>query len=237
MCHPLTQQCPDIRYGNFVNDNPSLPIRGKEYDHPEHYRDRILRHCSESRYIPEQLQDLLLEQCGHKCSVCREPSYEIHHIEPIEYGGTTAYENLIVLCPNCHTRVHREDIPSKKQLRHYKLKEEVSYGLPIIGYLSSQEKAFIKKLSEQPEEELVLFIERHHEEIMVEGHENARKILRKNVGLLYLESEGIIRTEYDFCCGLAEGGRSVSLLLRVTGKGIRWLRYLKKVERLELLGC
>jgi len=218
-----------------MNDQPILPIRGKKYDHPEHYRDLISQHCSEGRYVPEQLQDLLLEQCSHRCSVCREPNYELHHIEPIEYGGKTEYENLIVLCPNCHTRVHREGIPNKKQLKHYKLKEEVSYGLPIIGRLSLEEKEFIKKLSAEPEEELVLFAERYHRKIMVEDHEEAKKIFRRMIGLLYLESEGIVRTEYDLCCGLAEGGVSVALLLRVTDKGIRWLRYLKKTERLDLL--
>jgi hypothetical protein len=218
-----------------MNDQPILPIRDNKYDHPEHYRDIISRYCSEGRRIPEQLQDLLLEQCGHRCSVCREPNYELHHITPIKNGGKTEYENLIVLCPNCHARVHRENIPSKKQLRHYKLREEVLYGLPILGSLSLEEKLFIRKLSKYSEEDLVLFVEPHHDEIMTETQEEAKKILRKKVGLLYLESEGIIRAEYDFCCSREEGGVFVSLLVRVTDKGIRWLRYLKKTERLDLL--
>jgi len=64
-------------------------------------------------------------------------------------------ENLIVLCPNCHTRVHREGVPSDKQLHQYKLKEEVVYGFPVVGRLSPEEKRFVSTVSKEPEDEMV----------------------------------------------------------------------------------
>jgi hypothetical protein len=140
-----------------------------------------------------------------------------------------------VLCPNCHTRVHREGIPSTKQLHQYKLKEEVAYGLPIIGQLSPEEKAFIKVFDNESEEEMVLFGKRHHDTVDAQNHEEARKILRRNVGLLYLESQGIIRAEYEDSISLEEGGVFVALWLRITDKGIRWIKYLQKTGRLLLL--
>jgi len=44
---------------------------------------------------------------------------EVHHIVPWETCREHTYDNLIALCPNCHTRVHRGDI-DRKALRLYK---------------------------------------------------------------------------------------------------------------------
>ena len=77
------------------------------YDHPEHFDDLIREYISSNRYIPTPLEDLLFEQCGHRCTICNAPLCEIHHIEFLEEGGITEYDNLIVLCPNCHTRTVR----------------------------------------------------------------------------------------------------------------------------------
>lgn len=215
-------------------DKP-LPVRRKDYDHPEHFRDRITEHCTSDRSIPTHLQDLLLEQAGHRCTICREPSYEFHHIEELGKGGKTEYENLIVLCPNCHTRVHREEIPDEKQLRHYKLKEEVAYGLPILGKLTTEESKFVRRIAVLPPEEIVCFVEWYHDHIMVDDYVEAKRILRKQIGLLYLEEEGIIRSEYESSIGRAEGGVHTALHIRITDKGIRWLKYLLKTERINLV--
>ncbi len=216
--------------------NKSLPIKGKKYDHPEHHRDKIVEHCSEGRYVPEHLKDFLLEQSGHRCSICSEASFEFHHIQFLEDDGKTTYQNLIVLCPNCHARVHREGIPSKKQLHQYKLKQEVSYGLPIVDNLSSEEKKFICGLSEIPEDERVQFLDRHHDAITAKDDIEARKRLRKNVGLLYLQAEGIIQTEYDICIQDSDGTYHLSLIISVTDKGLRWIKYLVNSKLIELFG-
>lgn len=42
------------------------------------------------------------------CSVCgNTANIELHHIIPINIGGTNDYYNLINLCHDCHQAVHR----------------------------------------------------------------------------------------------------------------------------------
>ena len=134
-----------------------IPISKKVYDHPEHYFDLIREFQYTDRYIPSHLGDLLLEQSGHKCTICKAPYTEIHHIKFLEKGGKTKYGNLVVLCPNCHTRVHKENVPTPKQLKHYKLKLEIAQDLPILSNLKKEEKELLFKLSEFTTEELVAY--------------------------------------------------------------------------------
>ncbi|MFC1595593.1 HNH endonuclease [Gemmatimonadota bacterium] len=66
-----------------------------------------------SRLSTGQLRQLLIAQ-GRSLSICQECGLEepdimnVHHIIPISEGGTNNASNLIVLCPNCHTRAHKE---------------------------------------------------------------------------------------------------------------------------------
>ena len=212
-------------------------IERDKYDHPEHFDDVIQEYKSSTRYFPTPLEDLLLEQCGHRCTICSAPYCEIHHIDFLQEGGQTRYENLIVLCPNCHTRVHKENVPSKNQLRQYKLKLEIVYTLPIIGRLTTEEKSLVKKLSQLgSDNEILKFSERHWEEIETPDHEDAKKILRDKVGLMNLELDEIIKTEYDFSVLLEDGNHvSVNLYIRATSKAVKWIKYLKQADRMKLL--
>lgn len=43
------------------------------------------------------------------CFVCQSgfrPTLELHHIIPVKYGGNDTYENTVLLCPNCHAKLH-----------------------------------------------------------------------------------------------------------------------------------
>ena len=31
---------------------------------------------------------------------------EVHHIKQVQHGGTHTWDNMILLCPNCHKTVH-----------------------------------------------------------------------------------------------------------------------------------
>ena len=48
---------------------------------------------------------------GFQCQICRsempEAALEVHHKIPRSQGGSDAKENLITICPNCHTLIHR----------------------------------------------------------------------------------------------------------------------------------
>ena len=77
--------------------------------------------------IAKAVRDQLLVEARHRCTICAEKCFEIHHIIEQAEGGTDAIENLIVLCPNCHQhRYHRSGEFTRDQLRLYKqrLKEQ-----------------------------------------------------------------------------------------------------------------
>jgi hypothetical protein len=151
-------------------------------------------------------------------------------------GGNTEYENLIVLCPNCHSRVHRENIPDKQQLRHYKLKQEIAYGLPILAKLTQEEAEFVRSIAALPEGEAILFTKSHHAFIAGKSIEDVQRRARMRIGLLYLETEGIVRSEFESPVLLRTGGYSISVNIRMTDKGARWVRYLRVSGRLAMLG-
>lgn len=72
--------------------------------------------------IPADLRRRILVEAGHRCAIptCRHIKVEIHHIVPWAKCRVHEYDNLIALCPNCHTQAHDGAIDSKS-LRLYKL--------------------------------------------------------------------------------------------------------------------
>ncbi len=102
--------------------------------------------------ISKSIRDALLVEARHRCTICSEKCFEIHHIIEQAEGGTDDEENLIVLCPNCHQhRYHRSGEFTRDQLRLYKAKlkeaNEIERRLLLnlediknhIGVLSSSE--------------------------------------------------------------------------------------------------
>jgi len=52
---------------------------------------------------------LAIQQCNGKCVVCGEQDaakLHVHHITFKSGGGKTEKENLIVLCNECHEKLH-----------------------------------------------------------------------------------------------------------------------------------
>ncbi|HBE70914.1 MAG TPA: hypothetical protein DDW52_22440 [Planctomycetaceae bacterium] len=73
--------------------------------------------------IDDGMRSLLLTQCGYMCAnpVCRQTlTLELHHIEYVSEGGGNTLENLLPLCPNCHTLHHAGHIP-KEAIKAWKL--------------------------------------------------------------------------------------------------------------------
>lgn len=66
-------------------------------------------------YHNQNLHKLLVGIIGH-CELCGnpapfntksgEPYLEIHHIQWLSEGGLPIPENTVVLCPNCHCKIH-----------------------------------------------------------------------------------------------------------------------------------
>ncbi|NQU67823.1 MAG: HNH endonuclease [Candidatus Marinimicrobia bacterium] len=210
-----------------------LKLNRNLLDHPEHFDDEIREYRDSSRYIPTALERLLYELAGHRCTICSAPWMEIHHIEELSDGGKTEFNNLIVLCPNCHTRVHREKTPTKNELKNYKQKQEIAYELPILSRLTTPEKELIVELARLSSNNQVAFSKRFAESIKALSGDLAVTKYRQEIGLVHLQESSMLTVELEHCVGLGERElHSVVLNARFTGKGIKWVRYLLATERL-----
>jgi len=64
--------------------------------------------CSDARKIMER------SNVEKKCVLCGFCIVvEVHHIIPIKDGGKNVKDNLVYLCPNCHSMVHKGIISLK----------------------------------------------------------------------------------------------------------------------------
>lgn len=96
-----------------------------------------------------QLRRDVLVEAGHRCAIptCRAIPVEIAHIEPWSKVKEHTFENLIALCPTCHTRF---DSPTggidRKAMRQYKAN---------LGILTSRygeiERRFLEEFIGRPE--------------------------------------------------------------------------------------
>ncbi|MFF2042982.1 HNH endonuclease [Kitasatospora sp. NPDC058170] len=71
--------------------------------------------------VPRPLARRLLVEAGHRCAIptCRADLVELAHIRPWAEVRCHEFDNMIVLCPNCHTRFDRGDI-DRMAMREYK---------------------------------------------------------------------------------------------------------------------
>ncbi|MFE3073138.1 HNH endonuclease [Streptomyces sp. NPDC059247] len=71
--------------------------------------------------VPRPLARQLFVEVGHRCAIptCRATPLEIAHIVPWHRVQRHDFHNMIVLCPNCHTRFDRGDV-DRQAMFHYK---------------------------------------------------------------------------------------------------------------------
>ena len=63
--------------------------------------------------ISAAVKRAVLVEAGHRCAIptCRATTTEIAHIVPWADSQDNSFDNLISLCPNCHTRFdHKKEI-------------------------------------------------------------------------------------------------------------------------------
>jgi hypothetical protein len=77
----------------------------------------------ERENIPADVRRRVLVEAGHRCAIptCRATTTEIAHIEPWSDTRDDSFENLIALCPNCHTRYDQKKEIDRKAMKMYKL--------------------------------------------------------------------------------------------------------------------
>ncbi len=73
--------------------------------------------------IDKKIRNKLLVDAMHRCCLCpqHEDITDIHHIVPINEDGPDTEENLMVVCPTCHVKIHRiRTMYNIEQLKMYK---------------------------------------------------------------------------------------------------------------------
>jgi len=55
----------------------------------------------------KSVRDKVFEIYGHKCYFCGQPTNDLHHIIPKSLGGDNSILNLIPLCSECETKIHK----------------------------------------------------------------------------------------------------------------------------------
>lgn len=77
--------------------------------------------------FPARMREKLLLWCARHCCLCGKPCdvlIDIHHIKPVEKGGTNDEDNAIPLCFDCHGKVghYNEMHPKGTRFREAELK-------------------------------------------------------------------------------------------------------------------
>ena len=67
-----------------------------------------------SRHIPREVKKEMDVRDSFECSWCGVKITERHHITEFHSGGENTVDNLILLCPTCHTEVHAKNGNIKK---------------------------------------------------------------------------------------------------------------------------
>jgi hypothetical protein len=72
--------------------------------------------------VPAAIKRAVLVEAGHRCAIptCRATTTEIAHITPWADSHDNSFENLIALCPNCHTRIDQKKEIDRLAVRMYK---------------------------------------------------------------------------------------------------------------------
>jgi len=96
--------------------------------------------------IPRQLEREVLIEAGHRCAIptCRQTPVEIAHIIPWKQVKEHTFDNLIALCPTCHTRYDKGEI-DRKAMQQYKANLYV-----LNGRYGDLEQRVLRIFAEQP---------------------------------------------------------------------------------------
>lgn len=100
--------------------------------------------------ISAKIKRMVLLEAGHRCAIpaCRQTTVEIAHIIPWSKVKKHEVNNLIALCPNCHTRFHNGEI-DEKSIKIYKRKlvflsdRYSKYELNVLKEFIKKDRVFI----------------------------------------------------------------------------------------------
>ncbi len=89
--------------------------------------------------VPARKKAILQKEIDSICPVCKNEDvdhFQIHHID--ENSENNEFENLLILCPICHSKITKGDIRcSKVILLRKDLKQKVKENKPAMGKVIS----------------------------------------------------------------------------------------------------
>lgn len=103
-------------------------------------------------HVQATVKRAVLVEAGHRCAIptCRQIPVEIAHIVPYAKTQNNSFENLIALCPTCHTRFDSGQI-DRQSMRQYKSNLSV-----ISSRYSDLERRVIEYFVNNPQQNTVL---------------------------------------------------------------------------------
>jgi hypothetical protein len=98
--------------------------------------------------IPAALERDLMIEAGYRCAVCKATDpLEIDHITDWAIVQKHAFENMIVLCANCHGR--KKDTSSPRHINRASLQKIKSNLMLLNGRYSDLERRIIEEFRKQ----------------------------------------------------------------------------------------
>lgn len=161
--------------------------------------------------IPEPLKRGVYLEAGHRCAIptCRQTPVEIAHIVPFAEVVEHKFENLIALCPTCHSRYDRREIDRKSMLQY-----KANLALLNSRY-SDYERRLLEDFAEHPE----------------------RTAFSINSGMnilvSYLVKDGVIVQEGGFVPTIDAQGLQSYNTYRLTEKGRIFVEKVKTAKQLD----
>lgn len=90
-------------------------------------------------HISQMVEDRLFTECDNSCAICGirdQRALTVHHIEHGKGSVDNSYDNLIVICHNCHTTYHEGKGIAKSEIqrvkRHLIAKTLTQFGLNAL---------------------------------------------------------------------------------------------------------
>lgn len=90
-------------------------------------------------------------EAGHRCAIptCRQTPVEVAHIVPWAKVKEHSFDNLIALCPTCHTRYDRGEI-DRASMRRYKANLSI-----LNGRYGDLERRVLKFFADSPSRDFI----------------------------------------------------------------------------------